>query len=552
MKRLNLIIIAIVIIAGAAGFYYYQKNIYSKEILKLEILGSEEADLLEEVEYIVKYKNNGNTRLEEPELIFEYPDYSVAAEGGSLRVTKNSEELGGAIYPGEEKTFLFRARLLGGEGAARIAKASLSYRPKNLKPRYESSTSFTTVIKGTPLAFEFDLPSKVGADKDFKFGLNYSSYVDYPISNLRAAIEYPSDFEFIESSPPSLEKTEWDIGVLNKADGGRIEVTGKLTGEVGGQKIFKARLGSWQEGEFVLLKEVYEVVEIIEPSLYISQQINGSPQYIASHGDSLHYEISFKNIGDDFLSNMSLICKLEGRAFDFSTIKAPQANVNLGDNSIIFDWKSISELQFLDAGEEGIVDFWIDLKDEWPIIGISDKNPVIKNKIFLSQIKEEFTNKVNSKLVIEQKGYFEDEIFGNSGPIPPEVGQSTTYTIIWNARNYYNDIENVKVKATLSSGVELTGEVFPEEENENLTFDSSSMEIVWDIGELKMSEGVDGTPSPNVSFQVSLTPTASHVGKTAELINKARITGQDQWTQREIEGSSDSIDTGSEGVVKYE
>ena len=74
MKKITLFIIILALIAGIAGFYYYQKNIYSKEVLKLEILGQEEADLLQEVEYIVKYKNNGNTRLEEPELVLNTPN----------------------------------------------------------------------------------------------------------------------------------------------------------------------------------------------------------------------------------------------------------------------------------------------------------------------------------------------------------------------------------------------------------------------------------------------------------------------------------------------
>ena len=294
MKKITLFIVILALIAGIAGFYYYQKNIYSKEVLKLEILGQEEADLLQEVEYIVKYKNNGNTRLEEPELVFEYPEYSVPTGEISLRVTKNSEDLGGAIYPGEEKTFTFKARLLGKEGEAKTAKATLNYRPKNLKASYESSTTFTTVIKKVPLTFEFDLPSKVESGKEFNFRLNYFSNTDYPISNLRIAVEYPSNFEFIGSVPQSLEKKEWGIGLLNKAEGGRIEISGRLTGEVSEEKVFQAKIGSWQSGEFILLKETNKGIAIVKPSLYVSQQINGNPQYVASPGDLLHYQIFFK------------------------------------------------------------------------------------------------------------------------------------------------------------------------------------------------------------------------------------------------------------------
>ncbi len=218
MKKFTIFIIILTLIVGIFGFYYYQKNVYSKDILKLEILGQEEVELLQEVKYIVKYKNNGNVRLEEPELIFDYPANSLPADGTALRVIKKSEELGEVIYPGQEKTFTFTARLMGQEGQTKEAQATLSYQPKNLKARYVSKTSFTTIIKKIPLNFDFDLSPKIESGKELKFRLNYFSNVDYPLSGLRVMVDYPSGFEFIDSAPKSLEKIEWDVGLLNKAE----------------------------------------------------------------------------------------------------------------------------------------------------------------------------------------------------------------------------------------------------------------------------------------------------------------------------------------------
>jgi len=537
-KKFITLLILLAAISGIVGFWNWQKNIYSKEILKLEILGREEVALAEEFEYTVKYKNNGTIRLEEPQLIFEYPKYSIPVGEVSTRITKSSADLGGAIYPGEEKTFHFKVRLLGKEGETRVAKASLSYRPKNLKARYESATTFTTQIKSVPLTFEFDLPSRVESGKEFRFRLNYFSNVNYPLSSLRVVAEYPPNFEFVESTPKALEKNEWEIGLLNKAEGGRIEISGKLSGEVGEEKIFRAKLGSWWDGEFVLLKEAIKGIELIRPSLYIWQQINGNPQYVASPGDWLHYEIFFKNIGEDDLTSLFLVSKLEGEAFDFQTIKSDLGNFEPGDNSIIFDWRRIPRLQYLPPMEEAKVEFWINLKEELGTL----KNPALKNKIFLSQAKEEFITKVNSKLIVSQKGYFQDEIFGNQGSLPPKVGETTTYTIIWQAKNYYNEIKNVKVKAVLPKEVQLTGKIFPEEEAKKFAFDSQSREIVWEIGDLGTGQGVI-SPAPNISFQIVLTPSEAQRGQTPEIISQAQITGQDQWTREIIEATSPAVNT---------
>src|SRR3989344_8938325 len=109
-NKLILIIIAVSVIISLIGFWYYQRNIYSKEVLKLEILASSEAGFAEETEYVVKYKNNGNIRLEEPRLVFEYPENSIVGEG-KLREEVVLED----IYPGKEDSVIFKARLLGSE-----------------------------------------------------------------------------------------------------------------------------------------------------------------------------------------------------------------------------------------------------------------------------------------------------------------------------------------------------------------------------------------------------------------------------------------------------
>ena len=504
----NKIILAIIILAasaGAVGFWYYQRNVYSKEILKLEILGPEQAELGQEIEYIVKYKNNGNIKLEDARLVFQYPKYSILEEGGSLRQEIILED----IYPGEEKSLRFKARLLGKKGEIRKAQAWLSYRPKNLKAGYESETSHVIQLKSVPLTLEFDLPSKIEPGKEITFRLNYFSNVNYPLSNLGLQIEYPLDFEFKSARPQPLAETDWEIGLLNKAEGGRIEITGNLRGEVGEQKNFKARLGSWQDGEFVLLKETVRAVKIVTPALYITQEINNNPQYIASPGDTLHYEIFFKNIGQEAFSNLFLVVNLEGEIFDFETLKAPSGEFEIGDNSIIFDWRRIPQLQFLDAQDEGKVEFWIELKDDWQIASKDDKNPVLRNKVYLSQAREEFVTKVNSKLEIVQE----------------KKGQ----LIVWRAKNYYNDVKDVKVKAKLGDQVVLTGRIVPP--TAVLTFDSDSREVIWEVGEMEAGKGIFNEPA-QISFEINFPSEAE------EIVGEVQITGEDQFTLAPVSGSA--------------
>jgi hypothetical protein len=56
MNKKILIILSIVIVAVIAIFSLYRASIFSKEILKLEILGPDIAKVGEEIEYTVQYK----------------------------------------------------------------------------------------------------------------------------------------------------------------------------------------------------------------------------------------------------------------------------------------------------------------------------------------------------------------------------------------------------------------------------------------------------------------------------------------------------------------
>jgi len=524
--------IFLTLILGVAGFWYYQKNIYSKEILKLEILGPGEAKLAEEIEYTVKYKNNGNVRLEEAKLFFEYPKYSLTPENKS-REEKPLDD----IYPGQERTLSFKARLIGKEEEMKSAEATLRYRPKNLSAYYESETTFTTQIKDVPLTFEFDLPSKIESGKEIRLRLNYFSNVNYPLSDLGIKLNYPSDFEFLESTPKTLEKIEWDVGLLNLAEGGRIEVLGKIQGTAGQIKIFQADLGQWRDGEFVVLKTANKGVEIIKPLLYIIQEINGNPKYVANLGDLLDYEITFKNIGERILENMFLIMKLEGEIFDFDTLKTDVGRFSKDENKIIFDYTMVPELKKLLPMSEGKIEFWVKIKDEF-----ENKNPEITNTVSLDGFEEIFSNKINSKIEISQKGYFSDEIFGNSGPLPPRVGETTTYTIMWQVKNWNNDLKNVKVKATLPPEVKLTGKIFPETEASKFAFDPESREIVWEIGDLSAGKG-PSEPGPNIAFQIALIPTLEQRGKSPILIGEAKVSAEDLWTEATLERISNPVDT---------
>lgn len=532
-KALIIFLLVVFVGVGIIGVWYWQKNIYSKEILKLEILGPESVQAGQEIEYLVKMKNNGKVRLENPELIFQAPEQAVLKDYPNLRVSQKIED----IYPGEQRTYPFKAQLFGKENAILEAKAWLSYQPKNLKARFESKTTLTTRIEFTPLTFEFDLPPKVEKGEEMDFSLNYFSNIDYLLENLRVKIEYPSGFTFKSSLPQALDENEWSLPPLVQASGGRIEIKGLIEGKEGQQEVFRAQLGMLKDGDFWLLKEAVQSVEIIESSLYISNLINNSPNYVANAGDFLHYEIYFKNIGKRPVQKKYILARLEGEFFDLTTLKSNQGEFGQGDNTILWDWKNVPDLRFLDVGQEGKVEFWIKVKEN---VSYQIENPKLRAEITLGEINKVFETRINSQLTLFQKAYFNQEFFENLGSLPPQVGQATEYVIIWQVKNTWNDLKNVKVKSILSANVRPTGKIFPEDAK--FTYDSQSKTIMWNIGQVEAGQNFENSPLI-LAFQVELTPDVSQIGKTPFLIRESNILAEDNWTSEILEETAPAVNT---------
>ncbi|OGZ65252.1 MAG: hypothetical protein A3C50_03950 [Candidatus Staskawiczbacteria bacterium RIFCSPHIGHO2_02_FULL_43_16] len=379
-SKITIFVIATGLLAvGVVGFFHYRNTVFSREIVHLEISGPKTAAAGEEIEYIVTYKNNSNFTLEEVKIVFELPDYSLT-EDGKLRLTQDIKD----IHPGDERLVRFKARLLGKEDDVKTARARLSYVPHNLSARYESDAAFATKITVVDMDLGFDLPAQIEENKEVTYALNYLSRVDYPLENVSIKVETGGGFDVVLADPESLDNVEWKLAVLQKESKGKISITGASKADAGSRIIFSARLGMRVKGIFIVLKEVKQEVEIIEPLLVISQQINGSFADTGGPGEVLHYQLTFKNTGQAQLDGMQAVSTLSGPAFDFSTLQSSQGQV-LAGNTITF------LLPALAPGQEASVNFSIKLKDT-----IAEADKVIKNTVSSGGVTQEFITNVNA------------------------------------------------------------------------------------------------------------------------------------------------------------
>src|SRR5690606_36507934 len=76
----------------------------------------------------------------------------------------------------------------------------------------------------------------------------------------------------------------------------------------------------------------------------------------------------------------------------------------------------------------------------------------------------------------------------NTGPMPPQVGQETTYTIRWNISNSTNVLNNATVRTVLPTGIVWKDVVVPQSERSLMQYNTVTREIVWNAGTIPVGQ----------------------------------------------------------------
>lgn len=441
-------------------FFLIVAFVLPKTKVEINISGPDTIKAGEEATYQVTYKNTGNVALKNPELVFYFPSSSLPEKS----LVENIK-LGEDLYPGQVKSFDFKAQFFGQENEVHEMKAWVDFSTeKDSKMKMSEVAYFSTSISEVPIDLVLDIPQKIPVsaveDPDFTFRIRYFSTENIPRENLKLAVNLPEGFSYQRSIPDKKDiedAYEFNIPILDQTGRGEVEITGSFPEieETGQNLDFNVDLFFQVHGNNILLKRESVQTITYEPNLIFSQKINNRKESFPYMGEKLHYEIYFKNIKEEALRDLSLATILEGNFFDLSTIEAPLGTFSQGGHSISWSGEKVDRLKYLTPGEEGKVEFWVNLKDDYLPENLNETNAFIRNRIVLAGFETEFRARVNSLAKIDQEAYFKDAygFFENEGKHPPRVGETTYYTIVWKLENYYNPIKDVAVRAFLPEGV---------------------------------------------------------------------------------------------------
>ena len=305
--------------------------------------------------------------------------------------------------------------------------------------------------------------------------------------------------------------------------------------------------------QFLEQHRVSREVKISSAPMEFNQTINGGSDYVASTGEELKFNISYKNKSGVDIEDAVVTAELLGDVFDFSTLNTGLGYFNESAKTIIWNKEFAAEMARLNKDASGGVDFSVSLKKNMAIKDYRDKNIVIKSKAVLDSPKPPLALKglslraediaevrLRTSIELSSAAYYYEGPFSNTGPIPPRVAEKTTYTIAWKAANTLNEVKDARVEAVLPENVSFEQKVYPAASN--LVYNSQTHSIVWSIGAMKPGTG-SIIPRDTATFVIAVTPQETQRGFSAELLRQVKLSGTDTFTNELVAYEIPELDT---------
>lgn len=515
--------------------------LFNEARVAISITGPRDVASAEETTFTVMYSNKNWAGLSNVALVFSYPESFHLQAGSSAKINNSLAEIPiGDIKSNTDGKVLITGKFYGSKGDLANLKATLRYTPKSIETVFEKTAQFAVNVASSPLSLEITAPLELATGQDVEYVVDYSNESDLPFSNLRVKVEYPPGFQFVSSEPkPAESESVWYVGNFDAHGNGKIIIRGVLSGAREERKRVYGMIGFFQgEGKFVAYAENERQTRVIASPLSISQTVNGLTEIAANQGDILRYVIRYRNDGDIGLRDAIVTMDIDPTALDMSQLVLEHGAYDATRKMLIWKASDVLNLGRLEPGAGGEITFSVpaakasasmngknlSVRSVAKIDSPDIPTPIGSNKIIGSNT---LYVKLNSLVGVDIKALYDDAAFQNSGPIPPKVGQKTSYTIRLNITNSSNDLKQTRVVVTLPTSVNYE-KFFPT--GETVAFNERTNELTWDLGTLAAT----GETSRELAFQVMVTPNSNQVSKGLILATSVIFTAVDTFTHQDI------------------
>ncbi len=541
-----IILLFVLAIVAWSGFFLFTRGLFDNdETLQLSIDGPEDIASGETTHYTIRYKNNGSVPIASLEMKLNLPDtfhiFTSVPE-------PTDEDLWtiGSLSPGSDGAINIEGLFLAEVPSSQRIQALFTYKPANFSSDFQDIVNAKIDVEKSVVELALSGPQKALAGDQSSYTIDLQNTSKEPVYNLRVVPLFPSDFTITKSDPKIEEdKTYWEIQEIGPGELASISINGSFTSSASGEQTIKTQLGFIDDDVFLIQSEAEAVTDVLGGNLVFHAIVNGSNEsQTAEVGEILRTSIDFRNNGTETIHDLSFELILET---DDGKLPIDWSRAEFGDGKKIggtLRWSEseLSVLSKLNPTNEGVIDLSLPILDS--ITGKYADSFTMSLQAKLSKVGSVFSARtieatpidisLNSDLrLTTQARYYNGngEPFG-SGPLPPQVSQTTTYRVLWNLHNSLHDLDNVKVTTQLPKDVSFTEQTGVDVGE--IKYNSTTRQVSWRIP--KLSANVNRAQA---WFDVAVTPITPDVGTFIKLTNITTVEADDTVTEDRISQSKE-------------
>ncbi|MDP3964899.1 MAG: hypothetical protein Q8Q20_04590 [bacterium] len=566
---LVIIFLFLAAVAAAVGFAVFNKEpSFVGDRVSLSYTGGTQAVSGEETTVIVSIKNDEAVSLTDVRLEIRYPDSFtyISANFGSLDEYHNTWDLDN-ILPGRDKALEITGQMVGDIGSSHTFTAVMSYEPSNFSSEFREEITWDVIVTDSSLTLDLTGPQEVIPNQPADYTLTYTNSSRRELERVQIRPNWPEGFTLTSSEPELGFQNAWLFPDLSPGESGDIRLTGTFAGNSGDQKELTFDAGvSRSDGDFNVQVEERMLVLLVEPQLQVDLKVNNEAGPVARNwGDTLSYTLTITNAGDVKLDEgtVNLVLRpyaegasVEAEYLDWTTLINPE-NGERDGSTLLWDSEAVEGLSELRPGQ--VVEFIaeINLISDPPseVIGLTDLALLATAEYrgqrvsggedgvaFTADAAEtEVRISSESSLKVEARYFDESGEAVGSGPLPPVVGETTVFKVIWEISNTSSELEVLSVISTLPDGVSWIGQGSVSA-GEPLAYNQRDRTITWLINKAPSYVGVTSDPL-RAEFSLSFTPQQSQIGEYVLLTEKTVFQARDSFSMASVLISSDAKST---------
>ncbi len=560
MRGLILLVIVGAIVSYVAGWWTFDLSNPDGSGVRLSIESRDIVSSGEEMTVAFVLDNNERSSLTNLELTIQWPE-GVRIINTSIPAINSSQNSWDwdELAVGDSNRLEVTLQLFGEEKDIKQINATLVYQLTNFSSDFFADSVHDVHIGDSVIQVKFDEVDDIPplTETDWRVVITAQELVS---ENNFFRLILPSGLEVNKIQPDDLEVTkqgdkqfiDYSLEGSESGDTVIIKLTGKFEAGNKGKEIFTWQFGELTTEEFAVVQEGEFEQFVIGDEAELEVLVNGeeSPEAV-NWGDIVEVTLAVRNITSEDLKNLEWSLTLTPDVINWSAVSSDANLVNESDGVVRLLPESNESMKILAAGEES------NIKISIPIKSIQTNTGVIVGTARLRILGESgvdalsFTKTIGPINLAQSvrwhttAHYFSDEgVQVGSGPLPPVVGERTTYRIQWNLAGAESGAQSTTFSTTLPSYVSWNNQFSAN--RGNISYDAARRLVTWTINNLDSYNFSNG--ELQAEWEVGFIPNSGHAGRIIPLtqITNLELTNSSNNTKSQ---SQPGLTTNLEGDV---